>query len=106
VSGLGNNLVEGRRLTPSPGVHPFRDYRTGVWNFSPEFHDIPHPSEYAFDRSPKYVTPSKDVELLALAEKEQCRFIGSTSTLTQALSQIYFAISGMSCFMLRTSGCY
>ncbi|WWD17763.1 hypothetical protein CI109_102204 [Kwoniella shandongensis] len=29
-----------------------------------------------------------------MAEQHDCRFVGSTSTLTKALSQIYFAISG------------
>ncbi|WWC86375.1 uncharacterized protein L201_001251 [Kwoniella dendrophila CBS 6074] len=36
----------------------------------------------------------QDEELLDLAQRHHCKFIGSTSTLTKALSQIYFAISG------------
>jgi hypothetical protein len=44
----------------SPGVHPHRDLRSGVWNFPSEFSAIPTPEEYAFDRSPKYITPSQD----------------------------------------------
>lgn len=32
---------------------------------------------------------------MSLARREECKFIGSTSTLTQAFSNIYFAISGM-----------
>jgi hypothetical protein len=44
----------------SPGVQPHRDLRSGVWNFPSEFSTIPTPEEYAFDRSPKYITPSQD----------------------------------------------
>lgn len=106
----GSTLTSGHR----PGVHPFRDLRSGVWNFPANFVSIPTPDEFAFDRSPKYVTPSQDEvgfgcpslsawrdgttdaiqELLSLAKREDCRFVGSTSTLTQAFSHIYFAISG------------
>ncbi|WVQ97270.1 hypothetical protein IAU59_004381 [Kwoniella sp. CBS 9459] len=82
------------RVLFSPGVHPLRDSRTGTWNFDPSLHDIPTPEEFAFDRCPQYITPSQDEELLQLAEKNGARFLGSTSTLTKALSQIYFAISG------------
>ncbi|WVF70907.1 hypothetical protein IAT40_005702 [Kwoniella sp. CBS 6097] len=82
------------RVLFSPGVHPLRDSRTGTWNFDPSLHDIPTPEEFAFDRCPQYITPSQDEELLQLAEKNGSRFLGSTSTLTKALSQIYFAISG------------
>jgi len=48
------------RTDGSPGVHPHRDLRSGVWNFPSEFSAIPTPEEYAFDRSPKYITPSQD----------------------------------------------
>ena len=48
------------RTDGSPGVHPHRDLRSGVWNFPSEFSAIPTPDEYAFDRSPKYITPSQD----------------------------------------------
>ncbi|OCF32817.1 hypothetical protein I316_05453 [Kwoniella heveanensis BCC8398] len=71
-----------------------RDTRTGTWNFDPSLHDIPTPDEFAFHRCPQYITPSQDEELLQLAERYGTRFLGSTSTLTKALSQIYFAISG------------
>ncbi|WRT64265.1 uncharacterized protein IL334_001196 [Kwoniella shivajii] len=82
------------RVLFSPGVLPLRDVRTGVWNFEPSLHDIPQPEKFAFNRCPPYITPSQDEELLELAKHHECRFIGSTSTLTKALSQIYFAISG------------
>ncbi|WVW82431.1 hypothetical protein I302_104441 [Kwoniella bestiolae CBS 10118] len=82
------------RVLFSPGPLPLRDSRTGVWNFDPSLHDIPQPDKFAFHRCPPYITPSQDRELVDLAEQHRCRFVGSTSTLTKALSQIYFAISG------------
>ncbi|WVR05992.1 hypothetical protein IAU60_003020 [Kwoniella sp. DSM 27419] len=82
------------RVLFSPGVHPLRDPRSGVWNYEPGLNDIPPPEKFAFHRCPPYITPSQDEELLGLAQQNDCRFLGSTSTLTKALSQIYFAISG------------
>nr|XP_019000426.1 uncharacterized protein I203_06840 [Kwoniella mangroviensis CBS 8507]OCF63887.1 hypothetical protein I203_06840 [Kwoniella mangroviensis CBS 8507] len=76
------------RVLFSPGVIPLRDFRTGVWNFEPSLHDIPQPDKFAFHRCPPYITPSQDEASLNII------FVGSTSTLTKALSQIYFAISG------------
>ncbi|CAD6576718.1 MAG: hypothetical protein TREMPRED_001750 [Tremellales sp. Tagirdzhanova-0007] len=83
------------RVLFSPGIHPMHDPRTGVWNFEEQaLHLIPQPEDFAFDRVPPYTSPSGDKELSSLAEEHDCLFTGSTSTLTKALSQIYFALSG------------
>jgi hypothetical protein len=82
------------RVLFSPGVHMLRDPRTGVWNFPRELGWIPTPEQFAFDRLPQYVTASEDTELAEMAELPGIEFFGSTSTLTKALSQIYFALSG------------
>jgi hypothetical protein len=83
------------RVLFSPGVHSFQDPRTGMWNFEKEaLHDIPQPKEFAYDRGADYTPPSRDATLPAMAKEADCKFYGSTSTLTKALSQIYFAISG------------
>ncbi|WOO83341.1 mRNA degradation protein, mitochondrial [Vanrija pseudolonga] len=83
-----------QRVLFAPGVHSLRDPRTGVWNFEPELAEVPEPEQFAFHRMPQYITASKDDELAQMAEGDGLRFIGSTSTLTQALSQIYFTLSG------------
>ncbi|KAL1405848.1 hypothetical protein Q8F55_007526 [Vanrija albida] len=83
-----------QRVLFSPGVHSLRDPRTGVWNFERELGEVPTPDEFAFHRLPQYITASKDDELAEMAQGDGLRFIGSTSTLTQALSQIYFTLSG------------
>ncbi|KIR35463.1 hypothetical protein I352_01738 [Cryptococcus deuterogattii MMRL2647] len=82
------------RVLFSPGIHHLRDPRTGVWNFDASLSDIPQPQDFAFHRCPLYITPSQDKELLDLAHKYACRFLGSTSTVSKSLSQIYFALSG------------
>ncbi|OWZ28709.1 hypothetical protein C356_06332 [Cryptococcus neoformans c45] len=82
------------RVLFSPGIHQLRDPRTGVWNFDASLSDIPQPQDFAFHRCPSYITPSQDMELLDLAQKYACRFLGSTSTVSKSLSQIYFALSG------------
>lgn len=88
-----------QRVLFAPGVHSLRDPRTGVWNFEPELGEVPVPEDFAFHRLPQYITASKDDELAKMAEEDGLRFIGSTSTLTQALSQIYFTLSG-ECWLL------
>ncbi|RSH92777.1 hypothetical protein EHS25_008223 [Saitozyma podzolica] len=70
------------------------DSRTGVFNFDPDLSPIPTPDKFAFHRTPQYITPSQDSELLELAKQSKTSFVGSTSTLTKSLSQVYFALSG------------
>ncbi|KAK4687513.1 hypothetical protein P7C73_g2598, partial [Tremellales sp. Uapishka_1] len=82
------------RVLFNPGVHHLRDPRTGTWNFPTTLGRIPTPEEFAFDRCPKYITPGDDPELIQMAEENKSRFVGSTSTLTKSLSQVYFALSG------------
>lgn len=81
----------------SPGVHFLQDPRTGVYNFSPDALQCPpKPDEYAFERGPTFIPPSKDLDLRDMAEKYRVRFRGSTSSLTKILSHLYMAISGVS----------
>lgn len=90
VARLSNRL---QRVLFSPGVHHMRDPRTGVFNFDQALEHIPTPEEFAFHRLPQYITASQDPELTGMATTNQTRYTGSTSTLTQSLSQIYFTLS-------------
>ncbi|KAJ9113931.1 hypothetical protein QFC19_000126 [Naganishia cerealis] len=65
-----------------------------VYNFPPSIENIPRRDQFAAHRLPGYVTASEDKDLLNLAKQHQLKYYGSTSTLTAALSQIYFLISG------------
>ena len=81
----------------SPGLHFLQDPRTGVYNFDSNLlQGIPRPEEFAYDRVAPYSKPSTHAELANLAKANKCAYAGSTSTLTKALSQIYFLISGQS----------
>lgn len=91
VARLSNQL---QRVLFSPGVHYLRDPRTGVWNFASELSKIPTPDEFNFDSIPEYITASKDPELADLGQTEGVKYIGSTSTVTQSFSQIWFALNG------------
>lgn len=83
-----------RRVLFSEGVHFLRDPRSGVWNFDKTLGKIPNFDQFAYHRLPQYITASRDEELAQMAADADTKFIGSTSTLTKALSQIYFTISG------------
>lgn len=89
VARLNNRL---QRVLFSPGVHHMRDPRTGVFNFDQALEHIPTPEEFAFHRLPQYITASQDPELTSMATTNNTRYTGSTSTLTQSLSQIYFTL--------------
>ncbi|KAI9220971.1 mitochondrial protein Pet127-domain-containing protein [Blastocladiella britannica] len=78
----------------SPGVHFLQDPRSGVYNFDPYLQRIVHPDEVNFDTFPPYITASKDTALTALATKHKCTFVSSTSSISGALSNVYFMISG------------
>jgi hypothetical protein len=83
--------------TRSPSVHFTRDPRSHVYNFDPELERVPQADEFAFHRLPQYVTASEDPDLYEMVKQNDLKFYGSTSTLTKALSQIYFYISGERC---------
>ncbi|KAJ9116905.1 hypothetical protein QFC22_004562 [Naganishia vaughanmartiniae] len=78
----------------SPTVHFLRDPHSLVYNFPPSIEHIPRRDQFAAHRLPGYITASQDKDLLDLAKQHQLKYYGSTSTLTTALSQIYFLISG------------
>lgn len=82
------------RVLFNPSVYFLRDPNSLVYNFDPSLEIIPRPADFAFERLPAYVTASQDKELHALAKQHNLKYYGSTSTLTAALSQIYFSISG------------
>ncbi|EOR01947.1 hypothetical protein J056_003623 [Wallemia ichthyophaga EXF-994] len=75
--------------------HPvwLRCPRTGVYSFPSHLEDINPPEEFAFDRLPPYMTSSKDKDLIDLTKKQNCRYLGSTSSMTSVLSHIHFLLT-------------
>ncbi|KAK9449181.1 mitochondrial protein Pet127-domain-containing protein, partial [Limtongia smithiae] len=81
------------RVLFSPGVHVLEDARTGVHNFPKELKKIMSVHEFDYDALPQYQISSADKVLENIAAKSDCRFYGSTSSLTSVFSQFHFLIS-------------
>ncbi|KAI9190276.1 hypothetical protein H9P43_001709 [Blastocladiella emersonii ATCC 22665] len=82
------------RVLFNPGVHFLQDPRSGVYNFDPYLQRIAHPDDVNFDTFPPYITASKDPQLRAMAKREGCSFVSSTSSISGAMSQMYFMMTG------------
>ncbi|KAI0632154.1 Pet127-domain-containing protein [Trametes polyzona] len=76
-----------------PGVHWLQDPETNAYNFPQHLEVIPRVDDFAFDRLPEFMPSSQDKALVSLAKKANCRFAGSTSSLTGILTQIYLLLS-------------
>lgn len=81
------------RVLFNPGVHWLQDPRSRVYNFSPYLENIPKVTDFAFERLARFVKSSRDDDLWELADRENRKFAGSTSSLSGILSHIYFLIS-------------
>ncbi|KAI0711197.1 mitochondrial protein Pet127-domain-containing protein, partial [Fomitopsis betulina] len=77
----------------SPGVHWLTEPRSKFDNFASYLKEVPSVSEFAFERLTGFVTSSRDSELLSLAKSHECKFAGSTSSLTGMLSLIYLLMA-------------
>ncbi|KNF04969.1 hypothetical protein PSTG_02024 [Puccinia striiformis f. sp. tritici PST-78] len=82
------------RVLFNPGVHWLQDPRTLVYNFDHRLQDLVSPDEFNFDALTPYVTSSKDKQLVHLSDENQMKYCGSTSSMTQTLSQIYLMLNG------------
>ncbi|KAJ8652122.1 hypothetical protein O0I10_012273, partial [Lichtheimia ornata] len=81
------------RVLFNPGVHYLKDPRTQTYNFTPFLENITPPAEFDYDAIGPYITPSQDEYLIQRARDHQHRYVGSTSSVSAMLSQIYFALS-------------
>ncbi|KAI3657936.1 hypothetical protein MP638_000248 [Amoeboaphelidium occidentale] len=83
------------RVLFNPGVHYLKDPRTNWYNYKRYLQRIVQPSKFNYDLLPQFTPPSQDTTLSELATEHNAKFVGSTSSTTAALSQIYFAVSGL-----------
>ena len=81
------------RVLFNPGVYNLQDQRTHVYNFDPYLQTIMPVSEFNFGALKEYVTSSKDTVLSGLARDHGKRYVGSTSSMTSALSHFHFLLS-------------
>jgi len=65
-----------------------------VYNFDHRLQDLVAPDQFNFDALTPYVTSSRDQQLVQLAHQNQRKYCGSTSSMTQTLSQIYLMLNG------------
>ena len=77
----------------SPGVYQLRDPRSRVFNFDPYLGQIMPVTEFDFESLKDYITSSKDETLRGIATKENKKYIGSSSSMTSALSQFHYLLS-------------
>ncbi|KAK3820372.1 MAG: mitochondrial protein Pet127-domain-containing protein [Benniella sp.] len=90
-----NTLEHGLdRVLFNPGVHWLQDPRSLVYNFDPYLRSICPPDNFDYDALPAYRTSSLDPALLNIADVHRAKYMGSTSSMTSALSQFYYLISG------------
>ncbi|KAG2174860.1 hypothetical protein INT43_005922 [Umbelopsis isabellina] len=81
------------RVLFNPGVHVLQDQRTKVFNFTPFLQNITQPKDFDYEAIAPYITSSRDTALQSMASSHQKRYVGSTSSVSAVLSQIYFALS-------------
>ncbi|KAK9365319.1 mitochondrial protein Pet127-domain-containing protein [Lipomyces kononenkoae] len=81
------------RVLFNPGVHFLQDPRSRVYNFPPEIRHIMSVHEFDYDALPEYQISSRDKVLQSIAREHNCKYYGSTSSLTAMLSQFHYLIS-------------
>ncbi|KAK1149905.1 hypothetical protein N8T08_003461 [Aspergillus melleus] len=77
----------------NPGVYTLRDPRSRVYNFDPYLGSIMPVTEFDFAALKDYITSSKDDTLRNIAVKEKKKYIGSSSSMTSALSHFHYLLS-------------
>lgn len=82
------------RVLFNPGVYQLQDPRSRVWNFDPYLGSLMPVSEFNYDALNKYVNSSEDSHLRDVAQKQQKRYVGSTSSMSGVLSHFHFLLSG------------
>ena len=90
VPGLSFDLS---RVLFNPGVYQLQDPRSRVFNFSPYLQRIMPVTEFNFDVLNEYITSSRDLDLRDLALEYQKKYLGSSSSMTGALTHFHFLLS-------------
>lgn len=81
------------RVLFNPGVYQLQDPRSRVWNFDPYLGKIMPVSEFNFNALNKYTTSSEDQILRNIALQQDCRYIGSTSSMSGMLCHFHYLLS-------------
>jgi hypothetical protein len=81
------------RVLFNPGIYQLRDPRSRVYNFDPYLEDIMPVTEFNYSALNQYVTSSADDKLRGLARSHEKSYVGSSSSMTSALSHFHYLIS-------------
>lgn len=81
------------RVLFNPGVYHLQDPRSRVYNFDPYLQNIVPVDEFNWDALNPYITSSEDSFLRDVALKQKKKYIGSSSSMTGAMSQFHFLLS-------------
>ncbi|KAF8312457.1 Pet127-domain-containing protein [Clavulina sp. PMI_390] len=81
------------RVLFNPAPFVLRDPHSHIYNFDPYLENIPPLADFDFDRLSPFTPSSKHSALRDLAKFHEKDFVGSTSSLTGLLAQIYFALT-------------
>ncbi|ORY99041.1 mitochondrial protein Pet127-domain-containing protein [Syncephalastrum racemosum] len=76
-----------------PGVHYMKDPRTKLYSLPRRLESITQPHEFDLDALRPFITSSKDESLVEMARSRGKFIVASTSSLSGALSQLYFHLS-------------
>lgn len=90
IATLGHGL---ERTLQNPGVHIIYDRKAKTNNFTPFLRRIHQPDEIDFRAITPFITTSQDQQIHDLANMNQCRYKGSTSSLSGALVPLYLLLS-------------
>ncbi|KAI5803239.1 mitochondrial protein Pet127-domain-containing protein [Geopyxis carbonaria] len=90
VRGLSYGLD---RVLFNPGIVQLQDPRSRVFNFDPYLQKISPVTKFDFDVIGGFITSSEDKTLENLARKHNKKYIGSTSSMTSALSHFHYLLS-------------
>ncbi|EME81983.1 uncharacterized protein MYCFIDRAFT_115596, partial [Pseudocercospora fijiensis CIRAD86] len=81
------------RVLFNPGIYQLKDPVSRVYNFDPYLEKIMPAREFDFNALKEYKTSSQDKALSAIAQQQDKRYIGSTSSMTSTLAHFHYLIS-------------
>ncbi|OMJ11888.1 mRNA degradation protein [Smittium culicis] len=81
------------KILINPGYHFLKNPKNGTYNYPPFLKSITQPEDFDYSKLTPFIKPSEDLTLQKHAENLKKKYVGSTSSMTGAMSQLYFLIS-------------
>ena len=87
---LAHNL---EAILRKPGIYPIEPFLPMQSDGGKFLKNISQPDELDFSKIPPYIPPSEDKLLMKFARESKIKYVMSTSTISNVLSQIYYLFS-------------